>query len=313
MKFIRRRHDILQVLPISLKTKHTYTFFSGFGLIQGLLLLVLALFAVNYNNNMAMIGVSFLWAFYALALVRNYKTLKNISIVEASHSFSGEGEEGWLTVRFNQRKIRASYPLVHLQYNNCIFDVVFDAHGESVVKIPYQKEHLGLYNFPQIRIFSYWPVGISQTWVYSKPQTVVCVLPLEYKREASGSHVSEMWYTPPQSASVGDVEGAREVAPGERGVKIAWKQSFRRNKMMTYTYEKSGRDTTLIDWPTEEGLTVEQKLRVVSGAIGNALRSEVLFQVRHPNYVSIVGGTEREAQEVLQTLMNHVLDTQEWS
>lgn len=312
MNFLKRRHNTPQILPVSLKTKHTYTFFSGFGLILGLLLLILALFAVNYNNNMTMVGVSFLWAFYALSMVRNYRALRDVSIVEASHSFSAEGDEGWLTVRFNQKKIRSSYPLIQMQCNNVVFDVVFDEHGESVVKIPFQKEHLGLYAFPQLRVFSYWPVGICQTWVYSKPQTLVSVLPLEYKRDTAGSFSSEQWYSPPTRAPSGDIEGTREVAPGERGVKIAWKQSFKRNKMMTYTYEKSGRNTIVIDWPSDQTLTVEQKLRVVSGYIGSALSSETLFQVRHPNYISVVGGTQRDAQDVLHTLMTHLLKTQEW-
>lgn len=313
MKFLQRRHTTPKDLPISLKSKQTYTFFSKFGLIQGCLFLILLLFAINYNNNMTMIGISFLISFYMVALIRNYKSLKDVSIVEASHSFNSEDEDGFLIVRLNQKKIRRSYPLLHLRCDPYILDVVFDEHGECVIKIPFYKENVGLYKFPMLTIYSYWPIGVSRTWVYSRPNCVVAVLPMEYKREFVGQTSLSLLYSVPQTSSVGDIEGTREVAPGERGVKIAWKQSFRRNKMMTYTYEKSGRSTTVIEWPNGSDLSVEQKLRVVSGSIGNALRSELLFQVRHPKYISNVGATERDAHEVLQTLMHHVLPIKEWA
>lgn len=313
MKFLQRRHTTSKDLPISLKSKQTYTFFSKFGLIQGGLLLVLLLFAINYNNNMTMVGISFLMSFYMLSLIRNYKSLKDVSIVEATHSFTVEDEDGFLVVRLNQKKIRHSYPLLHLRCDLYVLDVVFDEHGECIVKIPFHKENVGLYQFPVLTIYSYWPIGISKTWVYSRPNCVIAVLPLEYKREFMGQTSVSSLYTLPQSSSVGDIEGTREVAPGEQGVKIAWKQSFRHNKMMTYTYEKSGRSTTVIEWPTEPSLSVEQKLRVVSGSIGNALRSELLFQIRHPKYISPVGANERDAHDALKILMQHVLPIKEWA
>ena len=312
MNFLKRRNANPKDLPISLKSKNTYTFFSKFGVIQGFLLVLLLLFAINYNNNMTMVGISFLMSFYMLSLIRNYKSLKDVSIVEASHTFSSEDEEGFLLIHFTQKKIRKSYPLLHLRCDQYILDVVFDEHGECHLKIPFKKETLGLYQFPVLTIYSYWPIGISKTWVYTRPQSTVAVLPLEYKREVLGKKTLSPSYTVPRPSTTGDVEGTREVAPGEYGVKIAWKQSFRRSKMMTYTYETSGRNAMIIEWPDDPTLTSEQKLRIVSGGVGKALRSEVMFQVHHPNYTSTVGATERDAHETIQTLMQYTLPVKEW-
>lgn len=299
-------------LPMPLKKGRAYTFFTPYGILQFGLLLILFLFAVNYNNNTSMLGLVFLLAVYMAAIVRNYSTLRSVTIADISSRHSVEGDEGGLKIRLVQKKIKPDYPLLHVKFDKTIVDVAFNEHGEAVVDIPFTKDILGVYLLPVFKIYSCWPFGVCQTWVYVKPHTQVVVLPIEYRRELHDVAAAVQAHQNPLAAASGDVEGTREIVKGEQGAKIAWKQTFRRNKMMTYTYEKSAQNVVAVVWPSDPSLSLEQKLRVVSGAVSAALSKEQRFQVQHPTFKSPTGSTVEDGQQIIGALMGHVLPVKGW-
>lgn len=301
-----------QALPIEVRKQKRYIFFTVFGALQWLILALLALLAVNYSNNMAMAGLTFLFVFYCVALFRNYFSLRQVVVNSISHSFAEEGGDGEITIHMNVRKLKALYPMLNIHCGKEMVEVAFDANGEAKAIVPFSKEELGVYRVPKLRLSTRWPNGMMKTWVVLRPLVSIPVLPTSTHRSVAAMSPKSVVSTEHVRASSGDVEGVREIVKGEQGVKIAWKQTFKRNKMMTYTYEKPTKSTFIIEWPNSVE-DDESKLRAIRSKISLAIRSQMSFQVIHPRYVSPVGSTESDAQRILADVMVHQLPVQEWA
>lgn len=299
----------VDVLPIELKTKPKRIFFTLFGFLQGFVFFILYLFALNYTNNETLFGGVFVGFLYLSSVVRNYRCLKNITVVNIVSTRPFEEEEGVMHIYFQCHS--AQRPLCTVELNQVITELNFDENGFAVAAIPFTKEQFGVYKIPSLVVSSVWPFCISKTWIKMYPQATVNVLPNFQYNSVSQTDATDDTGVSSIPVSIGDVEGLRDVNKGETGVRIAWKQSFRHNKMLTYTYEKTNKKIVVVVWPDNTDSN-RVKIQKVFAQMKTIVSENKSFQISCGDYISPIGDSIVHCEEIISDLMELVLDEREW-
>lgn len=309
---ISKRHLRKQpkdVLPIRFRRKKSYVFFTWHGLFQWFALTVIAAFSFNYNNNLSLMFVTFLGLFFLSVLFRNYFFLKKVQLVGIFSKPCEEGQETEVVFEFTST-LKKEIPMVWMDIAGQSVPVHFTSSGLGQAVWKVTPSQYGVFYVPYLCLYTLWPQGMNRTWVFAKPQATLAVAPKRIADQSNGIQKGYVEDALLLSSPMGDPDGVRLMHPNEQA-KIAWRHTLKHQKPMTYTYTASQKQVMIIDWPSDES-SVDEKLLYVRRKIDTALDGQMMFQLRHPDYVSTVGGGAGFAVVVLCGLVDHVLPPQIW-
>lgn len=217
-------------LPITLDRRRIYVLPTLFGLAFGSMLMVMALGALNYNNNPALLLTSLLAAMAVLSMLVGFRNLDRLSLrsVRAAPCHAGEPLQVELAFDAASRqrealRIEAGAGSALLRSRN---DDALRAHIELPTS---RRGHLLL---PRIRVWTSWPYGLFRCWSWLNPQTALLVFPRPEMNSPPlplQARVSDSGRPQPQ----GDEFGAlREYRANDPLRLIAWKASARHDRLL---------------------------------------------------------------------------------
>lgn len=297
-----------QAFPIHFAKKKKYIFFSWVGFFHWVAVMMLALFSLNYNNNLSILAVCFLLVFYSSVLFTNYNVLKKITAVSCYSKPVEEGEVLEMVFEF-RCEFGQDNPQVWMRVHDTVVPLeVHEGLGKATWRVVPEK--FGVFDFPSFSLFTFWPMGLNKTWVFARPIGTWAVAPRRTQPESNNIAKGHVMSDELLSSTMGEPDGVRPLFSNERG-KMAWKHTVKHQKPMTYTYTSSERKVLYIDWPNDQR-TDEEKLLWVRQHIDHALEEGMSFQVRHPDFVSQVGAGPEFATMVLCLLMPKVFPPTEW-
>ena len=291
--------------PLNFKKKKIFVFFTWVGLLHWFFVVILAVFALNYNNNLSIVLVCFLFGLYFVGLFKNFFLIKKFSLVSMQVDPVEENTQGKIVFRFDHKKLSV-IPNVYLSGQGQDVPVIFG--HETSASWPFTAPPWGLYRLPFFSFYSLWPYGLERTWVVFRPNSIVAVLPPRNPQQNSGQDLGleEKW----QEAALGDPDGIRPLAPSERG-KIAWKDTLRRKKWMTYTYISEEGGVIKWVWPDDDTPAYE-KIKKAKEVLDDCLDQHLSFQVIHPQFSSPPQRDRAAAFFIIERLMRIELSPQEW-
>ena len=293
--------------PVVVRKRKTYVFFTWVGLFHWFFLISVAAVAFNYTNNVSIVMISFLASFFLLGLFRNHRLLRKLVLHSISVKPSEEGGTILLRATLHHPKLPFS-PGVHLDVAG--ESSVIDSSGTaSKVQLTLPPLPFGVYQLPPVTLFSLWPYGLERTWVILRPSVLVAVLPKTEEKDIM-EMTAKMGWDALHESKMGDPDGIRPLAENERG-KIAWRDTLRRGKKMTYTYVSSSPDTVTWSWPQDKR-SPEEKIREAKSVWTSVKRKGLAFRIAHPSFVSLPAKDDASAFVVLEKLMLLELSPKAW-
>ncbi|MET0327909.1 MAG: DUF58 domain-containing protein [Luteimonas sp.] len=278
-------------LPARLDRKRIYILPTGFGAFVTALLLTMAIGALNYNNNPALLLCLLLVGAALASLLWTQLQLSGLDIRAVHGAPVAAGQPMPLRVHVDAAPGRERRGL-HLALGDS--DAVLsldDAGGEATVVLPTLRR--GWLSPPRLRISTTRPLGLARAWSWVWPQTRFLVYPTP---EAFGPPLPEGGGDAAQARlnpSGEDLHHLRDWRPGDAPRTIAWKASARRDALIVREFERPQGDDLTLDWQRLGALDHESKIRRLARWVDEAERNALHYRLQLPGQAAI--GPDRGA------------------
>jgi uncharacterized protein (DUF58 family) len=249
-------------LPLQLRARRVYILPTRSGVAAGVLLFLMLLAGLNYNNSLALLLCFMLGGVAVFSMYECHRMLVGLKI-DAGHvepSFAGRGGE--LTLQFANEDSRARARLTARCGPCDATRFTLPPAAVQVVRVSYPGLARGRQRLPRIELASDAPLGLFRVWTWLH-------LPLEamvYPTPAGSRPLPPMGgYTRDgrnQASRSGEEDWAllRPFREGDPPRSVAWKAYARGAPLLVSQYEATSGAHRLLDYTLLAELNIEQRL-----------------------------------------------------
>lgn len=233
-------------LPIRLDRRRIYILPTGFGFIFALILLVMLLGALNYNNNSALLLTCILAATCVTSMLQTFRSLDQLELHSIQAADAVAGKDMQLSLSWRSGGHQHNAVRVRIGEQEVDFSAASGAAADVQVLVPTQRR--GWMTLPRIHVSSRWPFGWFRAWSWLAPGQRVLVYP---RCETEG---------PAPDPAPGDANhrrqtrgdewsGLRAYRTGDPLRHVAWKASARGDDLRVKTFDRPRADHARhLDW-----------------------------------------------------------------
>lgn len=246
---------------VTLDQRRIFIFPSLAGLFFGLLLLLILLTAINYQNNMAYAVTFLLSTLFIVGILHTYANLAGLSLhaVAASPAFPGQQSEFSLRLQRGRRAAHYGLRLAWPRGGDAQVSLVGRDSAELRLFVPVGKR--GWYHPGRLLLESSYPLGLLRcwTWVDLDLRALVYPQPLA-SPELPGTATDS-----PEGAAVAvagsdDFYGFREYRRGDSLRQVHWKGLAKGQALQSKHYAAYTDRSAWLDWDAFPGTPLEQRL-----------------------------------------------------
>ncbi|WP_179948240.1 MULTISPECIES: DUF58 domain-containing protein [Luteimonas] len=276
--WVRPRHP--EPLPVRLERRRIYILPTGFGAFVAALLGTMAIGALNYNNNPALLLCLLL---VGAALASLLWTQLQLSAMEV-RAIQGEPVAAGLPMPLHvhveappgreRRGLR-----VDIEGSAATLSLD-DTGGEATVALATVRR--GWLTPPRLRISTSRPLGLARAWSWVWPQTRFLVYPAPEPvgppLPSNGGDAAEPRLDPAGE----ELHHLRDWRSGDAPRTIAWKASARRDVLIVRELERPRGDDVTLDWRRLGGLDHEARIRRLARWVDEAERQALRYRLQLP-------------------------------
>ncbi|WP_322977914.1 DUF58 domain-containing protein [Pseudomonas sp. C11] len=221
---------------------------SGVGAAFGLVLLLMLVAAINYQNSLAY-GLTFLLAaIFVVAILHTYRNLAGLVLKAGGGTAVFSGEQAIFRVRLESlgrehQAVALGWPPTPLR------QVDVAAKGLTEVELSLASERRGWLQPPRLRVESRFPLGLLVAWSWVDLDQAVLVYPQPLAGElplAAGAGEDEEDGVQARGQGADDFQGLRGYQPGDSKRRLAWKAYSRGHGLQVKDFAMlAGRDLWL--------------------------------------------------------------------
>lgn len=279
-----------ETLPVTLVRSRVYVLPTRFGLFYSALLLAMAIGALNYNNNPALLLCLLLAGAGLASLIAAQLQLIGLDVIAIDAEPVAAGQS--LSMRLHAQA-DASRPRRGLQVDDgegpdhAVLNLD-QGHGEAQLAIP--TRHRGWLELPRLRISTTRPLGLARTWAYAWSDAPLLVYPAPEPHGpplpiGSGEHAQTRLHP-----SGDDVHHLRGYRAGDARRAIAWKPSARRDTLLVREYEQPLGADVLLDWHQLGMLAYEARIARLARWVDEAERDGRRYRLVVPGQAALGPG-----------------------
>ncbi len=278
---VRRRG--VKPLPYPLAYRNIFILPTGFGTAFALLLILMALGGLNFNNNLALLLVFMLAALAQMTTHLAYRNLSGLEIVAVRGEPVFAGDPLHLHLVLHNPEDRHRFTLEGALATDPVGDCIdVEPTAGASLDVALDTRERGWLEVPPLRLQTRYPLGLFRAWTWVFPGTR-CVV---YPRPAQD---------PPPLPSTGDghagasrkgdgdqVYGLRTYRAGDSLKRIAWRTSARHDQLYTREMERPRQSSCVLDFRRLEGMDVEQRLSVLTAWVLMADHRQLAYRLELP-------------------------------
>lgn len=260
-RFLARRIPVART--VTLDQRRIFIFPSRAGFMFLLLLLVMLITAINFQNNMAFALVFMLASLFFVTIYHSYANLSGLRFqaVDAKPGFVGDSLPFTLLVsRSNEREyhgISCAWPAE----DQGVVSLV-DAPS-STLTLHIKAKKRGRYVPPRVLIQSYFPLGLFRTWSWVALDINTLVYPQPVKKELKLSDsLGDDSGESTEALGSDDFYGLREYQLGDPLKHLSWKNYAKGLSLQTKEFNHYIDQHIYLDWNNVEG-DIEHRLSVL--------------------------------------------------
>lgn len=240
--------------------QRVYIFPTAQGWIYGMMLLVMLLGAINYNNSMAYMLCFLLTGLAIVCMLHTYRNLSGLIISSGMPKAVFTKQQALFPIQFDNR---AGFEKFSIQLEQNIKGKLFSKKNENAEKItiavtysklvtcyyPVQTLQRGLIKSKRIKISTTFPLGLFLAWSYFQPEYECLVYPEPIGNKQFPSFTKENDDADYGTQSgVDDFAGFRKYKAGDPIHSIAWKAYAKEQGLFVKQFTGKGSETLILNW-----------------------------------------------------------------
>lgn len=257
--WLRRRHPPAAG-TLRLARRRLYILPASFGLMFGLLLLILFLWSVNYSNSLGFMLTFWLAGVALVAMWRCHNNLLDLRITPqgAAPVFAGEALRFVLLLESPDAAPRRDVALWFPDGEPAVTDV--EAPG-SRVELAVPTLRRGWLQPGRLRVETRYPLGLFRAWSWCLLDRACLVHPAPHGDRPLPAPQPRGGDTAPGDEDAGDdFSGLRAYRPGDAPRHIAWKASSHGDELLVKQFSATGMTELWLDWVLLTPLDEEARL-----------------------------------------------------
>lgn len=250
----------------------------------GLLLLLLLITAINYQNSLIYALTFWLFSVGLAAMLFTFRNLSGLTLIagHAAPCFAGERLRLPLWLQADRRGHQA----LLLGFPDQPAQQASVAAGErQALHLSLQAHQRGPLQTGRLRLDSRYPLGLFNAWswvrlefrglVYPRPETVPFVF-------LAGDGGEQLSGAPSAQSGEQDFQGLRPYRQGDSMRRIAWKQLARGKGLVSKDFDHDEGATCWLDWAALAGVPTETRLSRLCGWVLQAHQQGWRYGLRLP-------------------------------
>jgi uncharacterized protein (DUF58 family) len=268
-------------LPSTLEYRDIYVLPTRFGMWFGVLLALMAIAGLNFNNNLTLLLVFLLGAIALLTSLLAYRNLVGIQIrgILAKPVFAGETAQFRVLLQNPEGRRRFA---IQARSADRWDSIDIGPEGAGRLRVGQKAVRRGWLDMQPFRLENRFPLGLFIAWsviiprarclVYPKPSPNPPPLP----RSGRGDHGSM------HKGEGEDFHGLREYRPGDPLRRIAWRASARHQRLFTREMEAPRDHACELNWYLMGAGDAEDKLSILAAWVLRAERLGIPYSLELP-------------------------------
>jgi uncharacterized protein (DUF58 family) len=270
----------IETLPILLHRRRIYVLPTRFGLVFSLVLLVMLLGALNYNNNPAMLLTCLLAAAGYQSVFQAFRSIDRVELRSLRAEPCSAGDDLYISLHFHIDARPRHGLRLSIEGVESVFDLIPNSDGR--VRIELAAPQRGWRRLGRIRVWSEYPFGLFHVWSWLNPEFSALIYPrLEAKAPplpATGADAEQQ-----TTRRAGDeLAMLRNYHPTDPLRSIAWKASARHDTLLVKEFEQRLGHETLLDFAALRGLDREARIARLARWVCMAETAQVRYTLRLP-------------------------------
>ncbi len=298
-RFLARRGPLTP--PLSLSYRRIFILPTSFGLGFWILLAVMGVGALNYNNNLALI-MTFTLASVAMfnsnLTHRNLAGL-NIQAVTADPVFAGQTAVFRLWLEDRDGRYRHQLQSALDRIHDCA-DLAALGHGSLQLFVPAVRR--GLLGLPRARVESRYPLGFYRAWSWLQPDTRCIVYPKPHSNPPPLPLTGPGQKTPKRTGQGDQLHSLREYRENDPLNRIAWRASARHGQLYSKVMVQPSEQQVHLDWHALSARDTEERLSILCAWVLMAEQSQLPYSLRLPGAERTAGLGPRQRAACLKQL-----------
>lgn len=268
-------------LPLTLEYRHIFVVPARFGFAFAVLLVLMVVGGLNFNNNMTLMLGFMVSSVALLTALLAYRNLVGITVhgIIANPVFCGEEARFRVLLRNNEDRSRFAVTVLSEEGLDCS-----DIAAQSTKRLELRQRtwRRGWMEMEPFRVENRFPLGLFRAWsvvvprarclVYPEPTVNPPPLPRTGRGDAGASQRGEGEH----------FHGLREYRPGDPLKQIAWRSSARHEKLYTRQMETPREEACELNWYLMGGGDTEEKLSILAAWILRAERRQIPYSLEMP-------------------------------
>ncbi|MFP8967685.1 DUF58 domain-containing protein [Pokkaliibacter sp. CJK22405] len=281
---------------------------AGWGFI--VLLLLVFLLAVNFQNSMAYALCFWLACLFVAIILRTFSSLRGVQVrvVACQPCFAGDVAECQLHLR-RSHSGRATRVETGWNQTDMTAAELLD-ESESQVSVYWQTRKRGHYHPGRLRLQSRYPSGLITAWTWIDFDWQGIAYPKPFSRGAQPLQASSGKSTS-ASAHTADTEFShlRPYQPGDSLKRIHWPAYAREGELMSRHFGTPSQEPDWLSWEQFSGHEAETRLSLLCAEVLRLSTENRIFGLRLPGKVIDKAQGEGHRQHCLEALALFEADT----
>ncbi|WP_028469947.1 DUF58 domain-containing protein [Neptunomonas japonica] len=271
------------------------------GMAYLVVVLLILLLAVNYQNNLAYAVCFTLLSLFVTAILHTYANLSGLKISALSTEPAFSNEIAYF--RYQLHSARAMNQLTLGFNNNAQITIDLKKNVEHNIEVPYLCSRRGWQRAELFRIGSLYPLGLFRAWSWLRFDQTVLVYPKPIEGGQLDSFVGRD-SRDNMALAKGDeeFEALSPYYPGAAKNSIAWKAYAKGYGLQVKTYQGSASDELWLDWSLWPELSEEQRLSCMCYWSIQLSQNQTHYGLRLPGVTFEPSAGEKHNIKVLEQL-----------
>ncbi len=299
-KWINRR--IPPSRSVTLDQKRIFIFPSKQGLYFLLLLLVMLIAAINYQNNMVFALVFLLSSVFVITILHTYANLSGLTItaIRAVPAFVGDSVEFELLV--SRQGEREYYDVILSWPDSEQCSVTLKTCSEQQLRLHLPATRRGLLIPERLRVETLYPIGLLRSWTWIALDIEALIYP-----RPSACGLSPIAASDHGDGEVIPIVGSddfyefKQYHPGDPLKHVFWKGYAKGQELHTKHFASYREQRLWLDWSQFEG-DVEQRLSNICYWVLKLEQSNDEYGVRLPGTEIAPAHGQQHCEQVLKAL-----------
>ncbi len=275
------RHDLAGAAKIG--PRQIYILPTRYGIIFGLLLLLMLIGSINYGNNLAFFLTFMLAGLGVVAMLHTWRNLVGLELMPGPNApvFSGQTASFEIHLTNNRNSERPNIQLRACGPNSTAVDL--EGNSRDSLRLYKEAPERGLLNLGRITVSTSYPLGLLRAWSYVDLDTTCLIYPAPGSRRPPAANTDyDHSSSGDKGVGVDDFVGIRAYKPGDSPKQINWKALASERGLQTKQFGGDRADRIWLEWQSMPGVETEERLSRLCRGVLDACDNEHEFGLRIP-------------------------------